>query len=70
MMALHKLLFVAIAMSTASLASHAAYPDKPIRFVVGFPAGSSIDVVSRVVLEDVRTRTGATIAVENRAGAL
>lgn len=46
------------------------YPNKPVRFVVGFPAGSSIDVVSRIVLEDVRVRTGATIVIENRAGAL
>lgn len=46
------------------------YPDKPIRFVVGFPAGSSIDTVSRVVLEDIRTRTGASIVVDNKPGAL
>jgi tripartite-type tricarboxylate transporter receptor subunit TctC len=46
------------------------YPNKPIRFIVGFPAGSSIDVVSRIVLDDVRARTGATIVIENRPGAL
>lgn len=46
------------------------YPSKPIRFVVGFPAGSSIDVVSRIVLDDVRARTGATVVIENRPGAL
>ena len=43
---------------------------KPIGFVVGFPAGSSIDVVSRIVLEDVRARTGATIVIDNKPGAL
>ncbi len=46
------------------------YPAKPVRFIVGFPAGSSIDVVSRIVLDDVRARTGATVVIENRAGAL
>ena len=46
------------------------YPAKAIRFVVGFPAGSSIDVVSRIVLDDLRARTGATIVIENRPGAL
>ena len=47
-----------------------AYPAKPIRFVVGFPAGSSIDIVSRIVLDDIRERTGAAILVDNKAGAL
>ncbi len=47
-----------------------AYPSKTIRFVVGFPAGSTIDNVSRVVLDDIRTRTSATIVVENKPGAL
>jgi len=47
-----------------------AYPEKPIRFVVGFPPGSSIDTVSRVVLDDIRARTGASIVVENKPGAL
>lgn len=52
------------------LAGAQTYPDKPIRFVVGFPPGSSIDTVSRVVLDDIRARTAASIVVENRPGAL
>ena len=59
----------ALVAATCALAQQ-PYPNKPIRFVVGFPAGSSIDVVSRIVLDDVRARTGATIVVENRPGAL
>ena len=51
-------------------ASAEEYPARPIRFMVGFPAGSSIDVVSRIVLDDIRARTNATIVVENHAGAL
>ncbi|OZI31797.1 hypothetical protein CAL29_28435 [Bordetella genomosp. 10] len=61
------------AMACASVAAGAAgYPQagKPIRFVVGFPAGSSIDNVSRIVLDDIRARTGAEIIVENKPGAL
>ncbi len=57
-----------IVVSTGALAQ--AYPSKPIRFVIGFPAGSSIDNVSRVVLDNIRERTGATIVIENRPGAL
>jgi tripartite-type tricarboxylate transporter receptor subunit TctC len=57
-----------LAASAGALAQ--AYPNKPIRYVIGYPAGSSIDVVSRIVLDDVRARTGSTIVIENRAGAL
>lgn len=59
---------MALAGTTPALAQ--AYPSKPIRFVVSFPAGSSIDVVSRIVLDDIRARTNATILVENKPGAL
>ena len=65
-----KSMVAASALFAAACAIAQPYPNKPIRFVVGFPAGSSIDVVSRIVLEDVRTRTGATIVIENRPGAL
>lgn len=58
------------ALFAAACAVAQPYPNKPVRFIVGFPAGSSIDVVSRIVLDDVRVRTGATIVIENRPGAL
>ncbi|MET4576241.1 Bug family tripartite tricarboxylate transporter substrate binding protein [Ottowia thiooxydans] len=54
----------------ASFAAAQTYPEKPIRFVIGFPPGSSIDTVSRVVLDDIRARTGTSIVVENKPGAL
>lgn len=57
-----------VAMSGGAMAD--AYPSKPVRFVVGFPAGSSIDLVSRTVIEDIRERTGANIVIDNKAGAL
>lgn len=48
----------------------AQYPNKPIRFVIGFPAGSSVDVIPRMVLEEIRKNTGAVLVVDNRPGAL
>lgn len=45
-------------------------PGKVIRYIVGFPAGSTIDNVSRVLLDNIRERTGSNIVVENRPGAL
>ena len=60
----------AAALLGAPLAAAQPYPSKPIRFVIGFPAGSSVDVVPRMVLEEIRKNTGATIIVDNRPGAL
>jgi tripartite-type tricarboxylate transporter receptor subunit TctC len=55
---------------TAASACAQTYPAKPIHFVVGFPAGSSIDNISRTVLDQIRLQTNATIMVENKPGAL
>lgn len=66
-----KLLLLVAALALSPVAASAqTYPDRPIRFIVGFPPGSSIDVVSRIVLDDVSARTGAVFVIENRAGAL
>jgi tripartite-type tricarboxylate transporter receptor subunit TctC len=65
-----KSLVAGVSLFAAACAVAQPYPNKPIRFIIGFPAGSSIDVVSRIVLDDVRVRTGATLVIENRPGAL
>ena len=46
-----------------------SYPVKPIRLVVGFPAGSTTDAVARVFAEQLRNKLGQLTLVENRAGA-
>lgn len=46
-----------------------AYPNKQIRFLVGFPAGSTTDAIARVLAEQVRSKLGQPAVVENRAGA-
>ena len=45
------------------------YPNKPIRLVIGFPAGGSTDIVGRVVAQRLGERLGQTIVVDNRGGA-
>jgi tripartite-type tricarboxylate transporter receptor subunit TctC len=42
---------------------------KPVRFLVGFPAGGSVDMVARLVAEQLRAELGITPVVENISGA-
>ncbi len=57
------------ALGVPGLARAQAYPARPVRIVVPFPPGNTSDILSRMVAEHVQARTGATIVVENRAGA-
>ena len=47
----------------------AGWPDRPIRLIVPFPAGSSTDIVARIAAQKLGPRVGQQIVVENRAGA-
>lgn len=49
--------------------AQAAYPDKPIRLVVGFTAGGTADTVARILGVSMGERLNQTVVVENRAGA-
>lgn len=52
-----------------SAASQAAYPDRPIRLIVPFPAGSANDLVARAINERLSKRIGKPVIIENRPGA-
>ena len=47
----------------------AHWPERPIHFIVPFPAGSSSDIVARIVAQQLTTRLGQQLVVENRPGA-
>lgn len=49
--------------------AQAPWPSKPIRFVVGFPAGGSTDVMARVVGAAMAKSLGQPVVVDNRPGA-
>src|SRR5689334_25284027 len=42
---------------------------RPVRLIVPFPAGGSIDLMSRLLAEALQSRLGRPVVVENRAGA-
>ncbi|MBU8544128.1 MULTISPECIES: Bug family tripartite tricarboxylate transporter substrate binding protein [Roseomonadaceae] len=63
---------MAAALATAPLLSaraQSAWPDRPLRFIVPFPAGSSPDLTGRVTSAHLATALGQPVVVENRAGA-
>jgi tripartite-type tricarboxylate transporter receptor subunit TctC len=45
------------------------YPSRPVRLIVGFPAGSGPDVIARLVGQRLWDRLGQQFIVENRSGA-
>jgi tripartite-type tricarboxylate transporter receptor subunit TctC len=50
-------------------AQAAAYPDKPIRFVVPFPPGGGTDTLSRSLAQKMADALGQSITIDNRPGA-
>ena len=63
------LLALTAAAAPAPAQPDANYPDRPVRIVVPFPAGSATDIVSRVMAQKFSARLGQQFIVENRTGA-
>ena len=64
-------IFLAAAVLMAGLAAASAdtWPSRPIRAVIPFGPGSAVDIVPRIVFEQMASQLGQSIVVENRAGA-
>jgi hypothetical protein len=50
-------------------AAIAAYPDKPIKMMIGYAPGSSTDIVGRIISNDLSIALKQPVIVENRGGA-
>ena len=61
-------LLVTLAMG-AALAMAQSYPNKPIRFLVGFVAGGTNDIVARALAQKLTETLAQSVVVENRGGA-
>jgi tripartite-type tricarboxylate transporter receptor subunit TctC len=55
--------------AVSGIASAQTYPMKPVRLIVGFPAGGSFDIVARLIGQWLSYRFGQPFFVENRSGA-
>jgi tripartite-type tricarboxylate transporter receptor subunit TctC len=49
--------------------AESAWPTRPIRLMIGFPAGGPLDVVSRIIAQALSRRLGQQVVVEGRPGA-
>ena len=59
----------ATALPATSFAQAAGYPNKPIKFVIGFAPGGATDLIGRLMAKKMGDALGQTIIVENKGGA-
>jgi tripartite-type tricarboxylate transporter receptor subunit TctC len=55
--------------ATAPLAAWAAFPDRPVRLVVPFPAGGAADLMARGLAQRLGDQLGQQVIIDNRGGA-
>lgn len=60
--------FAVILVSSGSVLSQ-SYPTRPVRVVIPWPAGGSLDIVGRIVMQKVGERLGQQFVIDNRPGA-
>jgi tripartite-type tricarboxylate transporter receptor subunit TctC len=59
----------AAALGAPRLAQSQPYPSRPVRLIVGFPAGNAPDIIARVIGQWLSEQLGQQVVVENRPGA-
>jgi tripartite-type tricarboxylate transporter receptor subunit TctC len=57
------------AIASAGAASALDYPTRPVRFIVGYPAGGATDILARLIGQGLSERLGQNFVIENKPGA-
>jgi tripartite-type tricarboxylate transporter receptor subunit TctC len=56
-------------LASVRVAAAQTYPDGPVRVVVGFPAGGSVDIFARIIAQSLSEQFGQGFVIDNRPGA-
>jgi len=62
-------ILLAAALAAAPLAAWAAFPERPLRLVVPFPAGGAADLMARGLAQHLGEQLGQQVVIDNRGGA-
>jgi len=62
------LLGLVCVIASAAPSAAADYPNRPVRWLIGFAAGGPVDIVARIMAQWLSDRLGQQVVVENRAG--
>ena len=65
---LHGAASAALVSAIARAAWSQNYPARPVRLIVGFPAGNAPDIIARLVGQWLSDRLGQQVIIENRRG--
>ena len=64
-----QLIAAGVATYAMSSTAWAAYPEKPVRWIVGYPPGGATDTIARLLAQSMSSVIGQPIVIDNRPGA-